>query len=58
MELGLVYTPLMAIPPQETTFVLTGYCTDRCTQMVSGKGLTRNPRFAMTRGSSKRTLGP
>lgn len=33
MELGLVYTPLMAIPPQETTFVLTGYCTDKCTQM-------------------------
>lgn len=38
MELGLVYTPLMAIPPQETAFVLTGYCTDKCTQMVSGAG--------------------
>ncbi|XP_032757751.1 dopamine beta-hydroxylase [Rattus rattus] len=37
MELGLVYTPLMAIPPQETTFVLTGYCTDRCTQMALPK---------------------
>ncbi|XP_047555231.1 dopamine beta-hydroxylase isoform X1 [Lutra lutra] len=34
MELGLVYTPLMAIPPQETAFVLTGYCTDKCTQMA------------------------
>ncbi|KAL1785947.1 dopamine beta-hydroxylase [Sigmodon hispidus] len=31
MELGLVYTPVMAIPPQETAFVLTGYCTDKCT---------------------------
>lgn len=36
MELGLVYTPVMAIPPQEVAFVLTGYCTDKCTQMVSG----------------------
>lgn len=43
MELGLVYTPLMAIPPQETAFVLTGYCTDKCTQMVSGQGPTHNP---------------
>lgn len=24
----------MAIPPQETAFVLTGYCTDKCTQMA------------------------
>lgn len=38
MELGLVYTPVMAIPPQETSFVLTGYCTDKCTQLVSGAG--------------------
>lgn len=37
MELGLVYTPVMAIPPQETAFVLTGYCTDKCTQLVSGR---------------------
>lgn len=36
MELGLVYTPVMAIPPQEEAFVLTGYCTDKCTQLVSG----------------------
>lgn len=36
MELGLVYTPVMAIPPQEMGFVLTGYCTDKCTQLVSG----------------------
>ncbi|XP_045702029.1 dopamine beta-hydroxylase [Phyllostomus hastatus] len=32
MELGLVYTPVMAIPPKETAFVLTGYCTDNCTR--------------------------
>lgn len=42
MELGLVYTPVMAIPPQEPAFVLTGYCTDKCTQLVSvGPGLLR-----------------
>lgn len=40
MELGLVYTPVMAIPPQEMAFVLTGYCTDKCTQMVSGAAWT------------------
>ncbi|CAI5794030.1 dopamine beta-hydroxylase [Podarcis lilfordi] len=34
MELGLVYTPVMAIPPGETHFHLTGYCTDKCTQLA------------------------
>ncbi|XP_036276335.2 dopamine beta-hydroxylase isoform X2 [Pipistrellus kuhlii] len=34
MELGLVYTPVMAIPPREAAFVLTGYCTDNCTQLA------------------------
>ncbi|XP_069862840.1 dopamine beta-hydroxylase [Dipodomys merriami] len=34
MELGLVYTPVMAIPPRETAFMLTGYCTDKCTQLA------------------------
>ncbi|XP_076991937.1 LOW QUALITY PROTEIN: dopamine beta-hydroxylase [Tamandua tetradactyla] len=34
MELGLVYTPVMAIPPREPAFVLTGYCTDKCTQLA------------------------
>ncbi|XP_040488103.1 dopamine beta-hydroxylase [Ursus maritimus] len=34
MELGLVYTPVMAIPPRETAFVLTGYCTDKCTNLT------------------------
>ncbi|XP_007475311.2 dopamine beta-hydroxylase [Monodelphis domestica] len=34
MELGLVYTPVMAIPPKETDFILTGYCTDKCTQLA------------------------
>ncbi|KAJ6619009.1 hypothetical protein lerEdw1_014923 [Lerista edwardsae] len=33
MELGLVYTPVMAIPPGESHFHLTGYCTDKCTQV-------------------------
>lgn len=39
MELGLVYTPVMAVPPKEQSFVLTGYCTDKCTQMVRGPQL-------------------
>ncbi|NXK60681.1 DOPO hydroxylase, partial [Sylvietta virens] len=34
MELGLVYTPVMAIPPGEDSFTLTGYCTDKCTQLA------------------------
>ncbi|XP_061459950.1 dopamine beta-hydroxylase [Rhineura floridana] len=34
MELGLVYTPGMAIPPGESHFYLTGYCTDKCTQLA------------------------
>lgn len=34
MELGLVYTPVMAIPPGESHFSLTGYCSDKCTQLV------------------------
>ncbi|XP_078407409.1 dopamine beta-hydroxylase [Cetorhinus maximus] len=32
MELGLVYTPVMAIPPGEASFVLSGYCTEECTE--------------------------
>ncbi|XP_036892512.1 dopamine beta-hydroxylase [Sturnira hondurensis] len=40
LELGLVYTPVMAIPPEETAFVLTGYCTDKCTQLaLPGSGI-------------------
>ncbi|XP_063000713.1 dopamine beta-hydroxylase [Elgaria multicarinata webbii] len=34
MELGLVYTPVMAIPPGESHFYLTGYCTDKCSQLA------------------------
>uniref|UniRef100_A0A8B9P7C1 Dopamine beta-hydroxylase n=1 Tax=Apteryx owenii TaxID=8824 RepID=A0A8B9P7C1_APTOW len=34
MELGLVYTPVMAIPPGEAEFLLTGYCTDKCTRLA------------------------
>ncbi|XP_072228027.1 dopamine beta-hydroxylase [Leuresthes tenuis] len=34
MELGLVYTPVMAIPPKQPTFYLSGYCTSKCTQIA------------------------
>lgn len=43
MELGLVYTPVMAIPPGEPEFFLTGYCTDKCTQVVSMLGESNAP---------------
>lgn len=39
-----MYTPVMAIPPQEEAFVLTGYCTDKCTQLVSGAGPVAVPK--------------
>lgn len=32
MELGLVYTPIMAIPPRQQAYALSGYCTSKCTQ--------------------------
>uniref|UniRef100_A0A8C6ZVD6 Dopamine beta-hydroxylase n=1 Tax=Nothoprocta perdicaria TaxID=30464 RepID=A0A8C6ZVD6_NOTPE len=38
LELGLVYTPVMAIPPGEAEFQLSGYCTDKCTRLVSARG--------------------
>ncbi|KAJ8339019.1 hypothetical protein SKAU_G00358050 [Synaphobranchus kaupii] len=38
MELGLVYTPVMAIPPREQHFQLTGYCTAKCTQTALPQG--------------------
>uniref|UniRef100_A0A3B4T2N5 Dopamine beta-hydroxylase n=1 Tax=Seriola dumerili TaxID=41447 RepID=A0A3B4T2N5_SERDU len=38
MELGLVYTPIMAIPPKQQTFYLTGYCTSKCTQTALPSG--------------------
>ncbi|KAJ7986890.1 hypothetical protein DPEC_G00333090 [Dallia pectoralis] len=38
MELGLVYTPVMAIPPREQSFQLTGYCTSKCTQTALPPG--------------------
>lgn len=34
MELGLVYTPIMAVPPRQHAFDLSGYCSSRCTQTV------------------------
>nr|XP_057913141.1 dopamine beta-hydroxylase [Doryrhamphus excisus] len=38
MELGLVYTPIMAIPPQQHTFYLSGYCTSKCTRTALPQG--------------------
>ncbi|CDR01035.1 unnamed protein product [Oncorhynchus mykiss] len=38
MELGLVYTPVMAIPPREQNFHLTGFCTSKCTQTALPSG--------------------
>uniref|UniRef100_A0A3B4Z232 Dopamine beta-hydroxylase n=1 Tax=Stegastes partitus TaxID=144197 RepID=A0A3B4Z232_9TELE len=32
MELGLVYTPIMAVPPKQHAFYLSGYCTSKCTE--------------------------
>lgn len=32
MELGLVYTPVMAVPPQQRSFYLSGYCNSQCTR--------------------------
>uniref|UniRef100_A0A3P8WJ24 Dopamine beta-hydroxylase n=1 Tax=Cynoglossus semilaevis TaxID=244447 RepID=A0A3P8WJ24_CYNSE len=37
MELGLVYTPLMAIPPKQHNFYLRGYCTPKCTEAALPK---------------------
>ncbi|XP_030853880.1 dopamine beta-hydroxylase [Strongylocentrotus purpuratus] len=37
IELGLVYTPKLSIPPEMDEFILTGHCLPRCT----GKGLPR-----------------
>ncbi|KAM6902566.1 dopamine beta-hydroxylase [Xenentodon cancila] len=38
IELGLVYTPIMAIPPKQHTFYLSGYCTSKCTQTALPPG--------------------
>ncbi|XP_061763272.1 dopamine beta-hydroxylase isoform X2 [Nerophis ophidion] len=38
MELGLVYTPIMAVPPQQHTFYLSGYCTSDCTRTALPPG--------------------
>lgn len=54
MELGLVYTPVMAIPPGEEAFVLTGYCSDKCTQLVSAHPLC--PSFTLEKRDVKRLL--
>uniref|UniRef100_A0A8D3BDD8 Dopamine beta-hydroxylase n=1 Tax=Scophthalmus maximus TaxID=52904 RepID=A0A8D3BDD8_SCOMX len=38
MELGLIYTPIMAIPPKQRTFYLSGYCTSKCTKTALPSG--------------------
>ncbi|KAM6975667.1 dopamine beta-hydroxylase [Tautogolabrus adspersus] len=38
MELGLVYTPIMAIPPKQHAFYLSGYCTSKCTKTALPPG--------------------
>ena len=35
MELGLIYTDKMAIPPNEIKFPLHGYCLPQCSAVVS-----------------------
>ena len=35
MELGLVYTDKMAIPPGQNSFALHGYCLPQCSAVVS-----------------------
>ena len=35
MELGLVYTDKMAIPPKMESFALSGHCLPECTAVVS-----------------------
>jgi dopamine beta-monooxygenase len=35
MELGLVYTDKMAIPPGMTNYPLNGYCLPQCSAVVS-----------------------
>jgi dopamine beta-monooxygenase len=45
MELGLVYTDKMAIPPGQNSFALHGYCLPQCSAVVStgGPWLVRSP---------------
>ncbi|XP_072515362.1 dopamine beta-hydroxylase [Salminus brasiliensis] len=38
MELGLVYTPVMAVPPRQSSFPLSGYCTAACTRTALPPG--------------------
>ena len=35
MELGLIYTDKMAIPPNQHRFPLHGYCLPQCSAVVS-----------------------
>lgn len=35
MELGVEYTDKLAVPPGQTSWPMTGYCIDSCTETVS-----------------------
>ena len=45
MELGLVYTDKMAIPPGQNSFALHGYCLPQCSAVVSIEGICIFLRF-------------
>lgn len=51
MELGLVYTPVMAIPPQQRSFYLSGYCTSKCTRTVCNSRPTQKTLVNTREGS-------
>ena len=34
LEIGLEYTPKMAIPPQQESYILSGHCIVECTEVV------------------------
>lgn len=53
MELGLVYTPVMAVPPQQRSFYLSGYCNSQCTRTVCNSTQTQNTK----KKSTNRVLG-
>uniref|UniRef100_A0A8B9GQH1 Dopamine beta-hydroxylase n=1 Tax=Astyanax mexicanus TaxID=7994 RepID=A0A8B9GQH1_ASTMX len=54
MELGLVYTPVMAIPPRQSSFPLNGYCIPACTR--TGDALVTKCTFN-TEDRNKPTVG-
>lgn len=58
MELGLVYTPVMAVPPQQRSFYLSGYCTSKCTRTVCSSAQTQHtnnpPKPVLVSGFAQR----